>query len=87
MDEQTKTIRLRGKKWKVPEVLGFKGDGIAFDFHFYNAVDYRAPKKGEYYLSGGQVWTALNDLSTPFVVVEKTYKAKRKTVWIRELKS
>lgn len=56
---------------------------------FYKRVGYRAPKKGEFYLSGAivQAWQAPNDLpeTCQYHVVEKTYRAERVTVEIPDL--
>lgn len=44
---------------------------------FYEGVKFRAPKKGEFYLSGGppSAWRAPNDLSMTFLVVRPTFRA------------
>lgn len=50
--------------------------------HFYRELGFRAPKRGEYYLSGAivEAWQAPNDLTTEFMVVEKGPRAIRRTI-------
>lgn len=70
------TIRIKGKKWRVPEVVKFEG---GLQMYYYRPVDFRPPKRGEFYLSGAipEAYRAPNDLSgDSFVIVEKTFKAK-----------
>lgn len=86
MTDQTKTIRLRGKKWILPEVVGF--NPVSFislgGFWYYDVVDFRPPKKGEYYLSGAivEAYRAPNDLGDSFLVVKKTVKARQTSMWV-----
>lgn len=85
-------VRLSGKKWTLPDVLCFP---VTFHYNwnksnfFYRVLGYRPPKKGEYYLSGAKiaVYKAPNDLSCPYLVVEKTDHAIRESVWIRNTKA
>jgi hypothetical protein len=87
--DATMRVAIRGKSWELPKVLPFwtGPSGIAVkDWYFYAVIDFRPPKKGEYYLGGGpvEVWKAPNDLSTSFLVVQKTDRAIRFTGWERE---
>jgi len=54
--------------------------------YFYRKLGFRAPKKGEWYLSGAivEAYQAPNDLTTEYTIVEKTAKAVQKTIWVRE---
>ena len=52
------------------------------DRFFYRKRGFRAPKKGEWYLSGAivEAYQAPNDLSMEFQIVEKVCRAKRVTI-------
>lgn len=79
---ETKTVRLRGKRWKLPLVLrDHQSWGKA---HFYRVIDFRPPRKGEMYLSGAIVgwYKAPSDLSDSFLVVEFTERAKISERWV-----
>ncbi len=82
---KTFTYYENGKKWKLPEVVYFYT--TTNTPYFYNVVEFRCPKKGEYYLSGALVtgYLAPNDLSTEFLVVELTKKAVQQTIWVASL--
>jgi hypothetical protein len=77
-------VRVKGKKWALPDVVRFGDSTIANRHYTYEAVDYRPPCKGEYYLSGAipQAYLAPNDLSTPFLVVKKKTKMVQRQGWI-----
>lgn len=80
-DGQTRTvIAPDGKRYKLPAVLKF-----GLDYHFYNVVDFRNPKKGEYYLSGAKIeaYEAPNDLGIEFLIAEKTFPAKQAHTWVK----
>jgi len=49
---------------------------------FYRELGRRCPRKGEWYLSGAivEAYQAPSDLSTEFMVVEKTRAARRVTI-------
>lgn len=60
------------------------GSGV-FDAHyFYTVVGKRAPKKGEWYLSGAivEAYQAPNDLTDEYTIVERGARAKQKLVWV-----
>jgi len=48
-------------------------------------LGYRAPRAGEYYLSGAivEVWRAPNDLEQAFHVVRPTHYARRVSAWVQ----
>lgn len=50
---------------------------------YFRVVQFRHPKKGEYYLSGAliQAWLAPNDLLSEYWVVLPTYKARKVWSW------
>jgi len=56
--------------------------GLLQDRYFYRKVGFRAPKKGEWYLSGAiiEAYRAPNDLTTPYQVVEKVSRVVRRTI-------
>lgn len=60
--------------------------GLFADRYFYRYVGLRAPKKGEWYLSGAiiEAYQAPNDLTTEYMVVEKVARAVRRTIEIAE---
>ncbi len=79
----------------LPEILRFenrKGSaGGSFGFgskhFFYEAVDYRCPKKGEHYVSGAPgheyCYIAPNDLSSEYLILRKTDEAVKESKWQR----
>ena len=52
---------------------------------FYEHLEFRPPKKGEFYLSGAIVtaYRAPNDLSTAFRIVRPTFRAKKETIFVQ----
>lgn len=48
-----------------------------FGLCFYEKIDFRPPKKGEYYLSGAIIaaYMAPNDLLASYIIVRPTHKA------------
>lgn len=71
----------------MPNVVNFipaGSSGLMADRYFYRKVAFRAPKKGEWYLSGAIVaaYRAPNDLTTEYHIVEKIARAKRITIEI-----
>lgn len=82
--DATKLIRLKGKCWRAPVVLPFGGGEIVkFNWYFYDVIDYRPPRKGEWFLSGGPVgvYLAHNDLNWDYVIVKPTVKARAVSCW------
>ena len=65
----------------ILDTVKFEGLGRCF----YQREGFRAPKKGEYYLSGAivEAYLAPNDLSSPYHIVTPTYKAEQSTYWSR----
>lgn len=49
---------------------------------YYRKLGFRAPKKGEWYLSGAivEAYKAPNDLTIEYMIVEKAHKAKTITI-------
>lgn len=63
-----------------------KPDPIEFEgrfgkLYFYERVGFRAPRAGEYFLSGAPVsaYLARNDLTQRYAIVRPTFKARRVT--------
>lgn len=56
--------------------------GLFAQRHFYRKVAFRAPKKGEWYLSGAIVdaYQAPNDLTSEYQIVEKGPRAVRRMI-------
>jgi hypothetical protein len=67
----------------VPLVLTFEGLEVNAKWT-WETLGYRAPKKGEYYLSGAipMAYRALNDLSSEYFVVRPVTKHKLRSVWV-----
>ena len=76
-----KIVRLRGKKWELPEVLPIDENA---PYYFWQEIDFRKPLKGEYFVSGGppSIYKTNNDLSQKYLVVTLLKKAVRKTIWV-----
>lgn len=53
-------------------------------YWWYRDLGFRAPRKGEFYLSGAivEAYRAPSDLATPYRVVELVRQAKQMMVWI-----
>ena len=71
-------IRLKGKKFNLPSVLRCK----LYRF-FYCAIDFRNPKKGEYFVSGAipEIYQAPSDMSLSYLIVHLKSKAVPKTIY------
>ena len=93
MGQQTITHREQGKKWILPKFLRFNDLGKTppntplKDMHVawnYKVLGYRAPKAGEWYLSGARVaaYYVKHDFSKSdkYLVVEPIQMYKPKTV-------
>lgn len=86
-EDEQKIHREQGKKWTLRKVYQF---GMAYDEsnNFrpnnceYDVLGFRAPKKGEWYLSGARpsMYQAPNDLSMVFLVCKPTIRRKLRTV-------
>jgi hypothetical protein len=65
-----------------PRLVTFVGKNMAK--WSYIQVDYRAPKKGEWYLSGAipEAYQAPNDLTQCYYIVEPLVEHRPKTVWV-----
>lgn len=52
---------------------------------FFRVVGYRAPRSGEYYVSGAipEVYQTRNDLESKYWVVEPTHEAVKVTTYVR----
>lgn len=52
---------------------------------FYRKVATRAPRKGEWYVSGAvpMAYRAFNDLSSAYLVVVPTHRARKSNEWIK----
>jgi hypothetical protein len=60
--------------------------GLFSQRHFYRKAGFRAPKKGEWYLSGAivEAYQAPNDLTAEYQIVEKGPRAVRRTIEVPE---
>lgn len=65
---------------RFPTVVHFERIGPCY----YTLGDFRAPKRGEYYLSGAivEAWRAPNDLDTEFRIVRPTFHARQTQVYV-----
>ena len=59
------------------EFEGLKG------LYFYDSPGFRAPKRGEFFLSGAipQAYRARNDFSLTYLIVRPTFHAKQRTCY------
>lgn len=66
---------------KLPEVLNFEGIGRCF----YSKGEFRAPRAGEFYLSGAVVaaYQAKSDFESAYRIVKPVALAERRTVETR----
>ena len=70
----------------LPETLPFEHH--MYKRFFYTVKGFRAPKRGEHYVSGCKGWEmayrARHDLGTKFLVVEQGRQAKKKVIslWV-----
>jgi hypothetical protein len=69
----------------LPKVINFipRGHcGFLPQRYFYRVVGKRAPKKGEFYLSGAivEAYEALFDMADEYTIVEKAHRAKTITI-------
>jgi len=81
----TKVVRIEGKKLTIPMVLPFSNYKLVSpNFCEYEVIGFREPKKGEWYLSGAIIEThqAPNDLSGKYWVVKPTVQKKLKNITI-----
>lgn len=72
------------KRPKLPAVLPFEAHRVVVRC-FYELDGYRAPKRGEYFVSGAIpcAYLATNDLTTPYWIARPTHLANRRTVDIK----
>lgn len=68
-----------------PQVVNFiptGTSGLFVERYFFRKLGFRAPKKGEWYLSGAivEAYQAPNDLTMEYQIVEKTARAVRRTI-------
>lgn len=66
-------VRIRGKKWNLPDVVQFGNLMLISPHYTYEVIDFRCPREGEYYLSGAvpQAYQAPNDLSHEYLIVKQ----------------
>jgi hypothetical protein len=80
-------VKFDNKTWDLPSTLIFERDGTESrtSRFFYKVIGFRAPKKGEWFVSGAipYAYRAINDLSTKFLIAEKTYHAIKDNSWKR----
>lgn len=83
MDEFT--YHVGEKKWLLPLVVAID-DGVVSRHYFYQIIEYRRPKKGEYFLDGAVItaYKAVTDLYDEYLVVELTCPAKLIWVWEKD---
>lgn len=72
------------KPANVPVVIPFEGLDEPGAKWSWQSLGYRAPKKGEWYLSGAIVmaYRAPNDLATEYFVVRPLLKHRLRQVWV-----
>lgn len=73
--------RKDGKKWvDLPTVVYVTSP------RFYRVLGFRAPKKGEWYLSGNlvDVYWAFADFDDEYLVIELKERAVRRCYWARQ---
>ena len=86
---ETKTFWSHGFRWTLPKVLRFGKRYSDFGFDGGHAgeydVEWRLPRKGEWFLSGAVVtaYEAFADMDCPALVVVKIYEVERVTSWRR----
>lgn len=75
---------------RIPRLLAFERKsgalanlGCVSSKWSWKRIDFRCPKKGEYYVSGAipEAYRAPNDLPTEYLVVEPLVEHKLKQVW------
>jgi len=84
-------VRFKGKRWTLPDVIPFErtphASGILNTHWYYNIIDYRKPKKGDWYLSGAEViaYYAPNDLpGMDYLIAEQRVQAVKKSIWVEK---
>lgn len=78
-----KIYEQNGKKWKLPVVISF-GFNKKFPGHYFYDVEYRNPKKGEWFLSGAIIdaCESFSDLNIKYLVISNLIKAKKIESWV-----
>ena len=65
----------------LPKVITFiqSGTGFASNRFFYHVIGKRAPRRGEWYLSGAiiEAYQAPNDLTDEYTIVERGARARQ----------
>ena len=76
-----KIVRLRDKKWELPEVLP---EEYGHSYYFWKEIDFRKPLRNEYFVSGAipEIYRSSRNLSQEYLVVTLLKKAIRKTIWV-----
>lgn len=74
-------VRIKGSLYRLPLILNFDNgnEHVRFNARFYRVVDFRPPKKGEWFLSGAKVeaYLAPNDLLGTYLIIIPTAKVIR----------
>jgi len=85
------SVEHEGKRltYALPATMPFikHSEGMLAPRFFFDVVDYRAPKRGEFYVSGAvpEAYRAPSDgIRSMFLIVTPTDKAKQVTTWVRE---
>ena len=70
------TVKFNGSTWMIPKILEFEGFGTKL--FFYQAVDFRIPKKGEYYLLEKiqKGCLAKIDMTIKYLIIIRTHEAE-----------
>ena len=78
------TVHMKGKRYTLPDVIKFGDSSLISPQFFYEVIDFRAPKAGEWYISGAipQAYQAPNDLGIEFLIAKKTQQAVQRTAWV-----
>jgi len=77
-------VRLKGRKWTLPDIVLFGNYEFLNKHYTYEVVDFRPPLKDEFYLSGAipQAYQARNNLSTPFLIVVQKTRMILRQAWV-----
>lgn len=83
----THKVTVDGRTWELPMVVWFPEKGEQQGaYYFWRALAFRCPVKGEEYLSGAipEAYTARNDITSEYLIVERRHVAKRVSIWRRK---
>lgn len=81
--KETKTTKRPAQKPRVIRFVDLPGMDHG-KMWSWELLDYRAPKKGEHYLSGAivEAYTAKNDMQCEYFIVRKLIEHRPRQVWV-----